>query len=1351
MRRGRTRGISPAARAAVVLMGLVAVSMLLLHSETRASGPANTWYKTDTHVHSTTSSSAYEDLGLVAQQATTLGYNAIFLTDHAAGSTWALGLGNTAYHVAFDDALNGYWTTTRFGSTTATSGSLAGSPVYSGTSSLHIAASSNTYGESIAWGNRAANFRSGDIILHFSVYPTRIDAGSGLDVSISIGGDPTIRTSPYGYTTQAGVAAPGKSTVLIWQLGTTRAASSNPNARIITYPLPFTMNAWNSYTLNVTTAMQDIPLADRPLDYAAITDIKMTAAGNHGTADGYFDAYSLDTATTITPADEFVFRNSIVHNFDTSSFTVYTSAELGTFRQSQRFNFSINQPSDWLTFASGNTAILPTQQTGYPAQLNCPGSCTPAADVLNTQGEGADFIETRLPAFQTLWDGVLQQGVQIIGTWSSDAHAGIAAGMVATYIYAPTTGFDNLLHSLYEGRTYDALNNFTGPVIFNLDPASQEPYPVRYPVYVPDTQSTANVHLSIGSGLVAGDKILWNVNGAVVFTDTASGPSYDVTRAITLTGTRTYVRAEARSSAGAQKALTQAVFFLALPGLPAGMDLNVDHINNANGRLYTKISTKGLTAASWSGANQTLSATLTNPAQALVNLRMLAPASPSAFRVDGNVIQPAATLTDFLAATTSSWYYDAGAGLLYLQALHNTGTAQLLVDFSGTPLPSPTPTLPVTPSNTSTNTAVVPTNTPGSPTNTPTATNTPTTTNTPTITPTATNTNTAAPTNTPTNTNTVAPTNTPTNTSTPTLTPTPPPGGIVVFDDGFETGDLSQWSQTVGLVVQQQNVYTGLYAARGTSSGTAVYALKQLSQTRPELYYRIRFNLLSQGSNWAYLERFRTSGGTPLLGVYVTQSTVGKLGYRNDITGISTTSNVTVTRGAWHELQVHVLIDMVTGQDITETWFDGVRVDALSLTQAMGTTPLGKMQLGDTGTGYTRDVVFDDVTVSTGFVSGNATATATTTPTAIPTNTNTATNTPANTPTSVPATATNTNTSTATPTNTPTSAPATATNTPTATPTGLPTDTPTSTPTPALTSTSTNTPTNTSTVAPTNTATNTPPPTATPTSTNTFTSTPTDTATTIPSNTSTSTFTNTPTITPTATNTPVPPTATNTPTNTLTPTATNTPAAAILFYDGLEAGNFSAWTGTALGSTTGSKAEVIGAAAYTGSFGAHFSNGVGGKASSGSYAYANFTAPASHILSAQMRIEVVSATGTGSFRVLQLRDQVRSKTAVRVEYNNGVWQLVLLRRDGTTATANLATGLATGSWQLLEATYDWSGAQPAATVSLNGVVQATITDTTPGQNYVLNSVYCMAYEDTITARGDIYFDEIRAANAYIGP
>ena len=38
-----------------LLLGLVAVSVLLIHSrKLHASGPANTWYKTDTHVRSTT-------------------------------------------------------------------------------------------------------------------------------------------------------------------------------------------------------------------------------------------------------------------------------------------------------------------------------------------------------------------------------------------------------------------------------------------------------------------------------------------------------------------------------------------------------------------------------------------------------------------------------------------------------------------------------------------------------------------------------------------------------------------------------------------------------------------------------------------------------------------------------------------------------------------------------------------------------------------------------------------------------------------------------------------------------------------------------------------------------------------------------------------------------------------------------------------------------------------------------------------------------------------------------------------------------------------------------------------------
>src|SRR4051794_21816648 len=125
------------------------------------------------------------DIGGLAQEAGALGNNTVFLTDHPAASTWGLNLGNTANLVVFDDAINRYWQGTRYGSTTSTTGAMATSPVLSGTNSLHVAATSATYGESIMWGTRGANFHSGDIILRFSVYPVRIDPGSGVDVSVS--------------------------------------------------------------------------------------------------------------------------------------------------------------------------------------------------------------------------------------------------------------------------------------------------------------------------------------------------------------------------------------------------------------------------------------------------------------------------------------------------------------------------------------------------------------------------------------------------------------------------------------------------------------------------------------------------------------------------------------------------------------------------------------------------------------------------------------------------------------------------------------------------------------------------------------------------------------------------------------------------------------------------------------------------------------------------------------------------------------------------------------------------------------------------------------------------------------
>src|SRR5206468_8872553 len=149
------------------------------------------------------------------------------------------------------------------------------------------------------------------------------------------------------------------------------------------------------------------------------------------------------------------------------------------------------------------------------------------------------------------------------------------------------------------------------------------PYPSRYTVYVPDTQSAATVHLAVSDGLVAGDTISWVVNGSPWLTDTTSGPSYEATKSIPLSGTRTYVRAEVRSLSGSQKAMTQAIFFVSTSGLPLGDSFYVSGVTTADGKGYTKISTKGIVSASWLSASQVLSLTLSDPLQSLIQVNMV--------------------------------------------------------------------------------------------------------------------------------------------------------------------------------------------------------------------------------------------------------------------------------------------------------------------------------------------------------------------------------------------------------------------------------------------------------------------------------------------------------------------------------------------------------------------------------------------------------------------------------------------------------------------------------------------------------------------------------------------------------
>jgi fibronectin type 3 domain-containing protein len=189
------------------------------------------------------------------------------------------------------------------------------------------------------------------------------------------------------------------------------------------------------------------------------------------------------------------------------------------------------------------------------------------------------------------------------------------------------------------------------------------------------------------------------------------------------------------------------------------------------------------------------------------------------------------------------------------------------------------------------------------------------------------------------------------------------PGAL--FNDRFESGDLSQWVLVNGMTVQQQQVFAGQYAARATSTGAIVDALADLGGPQYDLYYDIRLKILGQDpTSSTYVMRFKKADALSALGVFV--SSTGKFGYRNDIAGVANTSTASVSLNVWHEVQVHIQIDSAGGPGLVETWLDGVKIQ--SQAEALGNAPITRIQLSDNTAGHTYDLAFDNVVAALNYI-----------------------------------------------------------------------------------------------------------------------------------------------------------------------------------------------------------------------------------------------------------------------------------------------------------------------------------------------------------------------------------------------
>jgi acid phosphatase type 7 len=198
--------------------------------------------------------------------------------------------------------------------------------------------------------------------------------------------------------------------------------------------------------------------------------------------------------------------------------------------------------------------------------------------------------------------------------------------------------------------------------------------------------------------------------------------------------------------------------------------------------------------------------------------------------------------------------------------------------------------------------------------------------------------------------------------SAPASATTPPasPAGTI-FSDGFESGDFSQWTANSGMSVQQALQRSGAWAARQTTTSAATHAYEQLPSTHTDLYYSLAFHVVSQGANNVYFLKIRTASGASILGLY--RSTSDTLNLRNDAGAVTLTSSTPVSLGQWHTLELHAVVSGSSSR--TEVWLDGQLVGSVSQTQNLGSTPIGRVQIGDNSGARTYDVAIDDVRVGT--------------------------------------------------------------------------------------------------------------------------------------------------------------------------------------------------------------------------------------------------------------------------------------------------------------------------------------------------------------------------------------------------
>lgn len=176
-----------------------------------------------------------------------------------------------------------------------------------------------------------------------------------------------------------------------------------------------------------------------------------------------------------------------------------------------------------------------------------------------------------------------------------------------------------------------------------------------------------------------------------------------------------------------------------------------------------------------------------------------------------------------------------------------------------------------------------------------------------------------------------------------------------IFSDGFESGDFSAWSSTVGAATVQSGIkHHGTYAAEFEGLDIAWCLVTFAEQSSCNARWYVQFSSLPTSNNYVIIGALETTSGN-WLSVLVKNNTAGTLQWGFEEAGGWNYINATINTGVWYAVEIEF-----RSSGTSKLYIDGSSLDSFSdSARNVKSFRIGQYNQVDSLTSYDDCVVID--------------------------------------------------------------------------------------------------------------------------------------------------------------------------------------------------------------------------------------------------------------------------------------------------------------------------------------------------------------------------------------------------------